>query len=281
MTHLVHYATGIDEIGTMNADCSGWTIVSIDHLLLSKFNENAEQILKKSKLSVFHGKKIQRKKRAAYVNFLMLIKEMLESGSGFASCTLLGRDWKSEFDAFCKNVIGDSFANVGIQNEKITDASWKLAAPLFTYQRLAHGNCQGGSTIIYIDRHAFFDELNSSVLQIAEVEISSHLPIISALRAYGRERFPNAPEVKPDGITICADEDSFLVQAADIIGNFATAYAFKQLGKQSNTNELKCSIFEEVFHDILDLNSFPSMLQINGEDLALDADAASFTFSIS
>ena len=57
------------------------------------------------------------------------------------ACTLLGQDWKSDFEAFCNRVIGGAFSNAGIEAEAITEASKKIAAPIFTYQRLAEGKC--------------------------------------------------------------------------------------------------------------------------------------------
>lgn len=277
---MQRFATGIDDIATMNAGCSGWTIVSIDHSLLNDFEKNAKIILKDAKITSFHGKEFKRRKSGAYVDFLKLIRSTLESGAGFASCSLLGQDWKSEFDTFCESVIGGAFADVGIEDGVITDASKKLAAPLFTYQRLAAEMCSGGSTLIQIDRHAFFDSLNSSELIFSGHSLPSQLPIVSALRAYGRKKFQNAPEIEPDNFIICADELSLLIQAADIIGNFSTACVFRHLGKESDSNKRKCIIFESVFGDILDLKNFPESIRLNGDDLALDDGAASFTFRI-
>jgi len=277
---VTKFATGIDDIATMNASCSGWAIVSIDHALLADFEKNAKQILQAAKLPSFHGKEFKRKKVDSYVQFLKLVRSTLEAGPGFVACILLGQDWKSDFEDFCNRVIGGAFSNAGMEAAAITEASKKIAAPLFTYQRLAAEQCQCGTTLIHIDRHVFYDELNSSEIQLAGGKMSSQLPIIAALRAYGRERFPNAPEVQRESIVICPDEDSFLVQAADIIGNFATAFAFRQLGKCSNSNEAKCSAFKQVFGDIQDLTSFPDGVRLNGDDLVLDSDAASFKFSI-
>ncbi len=277
---MTKFATGIDDIATMDGSCSGWTIVSIDQALLANFEETAEQILKAANLTSFHGKEFKRKKIASYVQFLELVRSTLEAGPGFVACVLLGQDWRSDFDTFCYKVIGSAFSEAGIEATAITNASKKLAAPLFTYQRLAEGKCRGGTTLIHIDRHIIYDALNSCELLLDGCKISSQLPIIAALRAYGREIFPNAPEVERESIMICPDEDSFLVQAADIIGNFATAFAFRQLGKCSKSNEAKCSAFEQVFGDILDLTRFPIEVRLNGDNLELDSSAASFTFSI-
>lgn len=277
---MPNFATGIDDIATMHAGCSGWTIVSIDQTLLTDFENAARRILQTARLSSFHGKEFKRKKIDSYVEFLKLIRSTLESGPGFVCCTLLGQDWKSDFDAFCERVIEGSFSNSRMEPGTVTEASKKLAAPLFTYQRLAAGNCRGGNTLIHIDRHVFFDGLNTSELEVSGVKMSSQLPIIAALRAYGSEQFPNAPEIDRESIFICSDEQSFLVQAADIIGNFSTAFAFRHLGKCSASNERKCSAFEKVFGDILDLKSFPDAVRLSGEDLVLDEGAASFTIII-
>lgn len=274
------FVSGIDDVGTMNAKCSGWTVVSIKHALLSEFENKAAQILKLARLKSFHGKEFRRKKSDSYTKFLKLIQSMLERGNGFMSCTLLGQDWKSEFESFCGNVVGGSFKKAGVPAGEVTEASKRIAAPLFTFQRLASDKLQGGSTLIQIDRHALIDQLGSSKVELSGAEISGELPIVAALRAYGKSQFPNAPEIERDGIAICPDEDSFLIQAADIIGNFATAFAFKRLGKNSNTNDLKCSVFEEAFRDILDLSCFPGSITLSGDDLELAEGAASFTFSI-
>lgn len=275
-----NYATGIDDIATMNGACSGWTVVSFDHASFGDFEVAAGKILEAAKLPSFHGKEFKRRKFDSYVEFLKLIRTTLESGHGFVSCTLLGQDWKSEFEKFCDNVIGGSFSSAGIDAESITEASKRIAAPLFTYQRLAAAKCQGGSTLIHIDRHALLDGLNDSAFELEGLKLSGQLPIIAALRSYGRCRFPSAPEVERESIVVCPDESSFLVQAADIIGNFSTAFAFRHLGRKSQSNDLKCSAFEQAFGDVVDLSTFPPSVVQDGDDLALAAGSASFTFSI-
>lgn len=274
------FVTGIDDIGTMNAKCSGWTVVSIEYALLNEFEDKSGEILLSSKLNSFHGKEFKRKKADSYAQFLKLIRSTLERGNGFLSCTLLGQDWKSEFEAFCERVVGGSFSEAGVPAGEVTEASKRIAAPLFTFQRLASDKLQGGSTLIQIDRHSLIDQLGSLNVKLRDVEMPGQLPIVSALRAYGKMQFPNAPEIEQNSITICPDEDSFLVQAADIIGNFSTAFAFKKLGKKSKSNDLKCSVFEGVFGDILELRQFPDSISLNGDDLELAEGTASFTFSV-
>lgn len=274
------YVTGIDDIATMSGACSGWTMASFDRALLDNFEVAAGEILQAAKLQSFHGKEFKRKKIGSYIEFLMLIRTTLEAGPGFVSCTLLDKSWKSEFQMFCESVISGSFSAAGVTSESVTEASKRIAAPLFTYQRLSAARCRGGSTLIHIDRHALIDGLNESSFEVEGEEISGQLPIIAALREYGRCKFPSAPEIEREGISIRPDESSFLIQAADIIGNFSTAFAFRHLGKKSQSNDLKCSAFEQAFGDIIDLSVFPACVIQNGDDLALAAGSASFTFSL-
>lgn len=278
---MPNYATGIDDIGTTRGTCSGWTFVSIDRSDLDAFETAAAEVLQRAKLKSFHGKDFKHRKSDSYVEFLKLVRATLESGSGFVSSTLLGQDWKTEFEAFCNNVVGGSFASAGVEAGSISEASKRIASPLFTFQRIAASNCQGGSTIVQIDRHALYDSLNSDELKIEGTKVSSQLPIIAALRAYGQRQFPNAPEIEREGIAVCPDEDSFLVQAADTIGNFSTALAFRHLGRESKSNDRKCLAFEQVFGDLIDFSDFPEGVERHGDELVLSPCSASLTFSIS
>ena len=277
---MLGYATGIDDIATTRGGCSGWTFVSIDYSSLDAFQTAAAEILQEAKLKSFHGKEFKRRKIDFYIKFLNLVRSTLESGSGFVSSTLLGQDWKTEFEGFCSNVVGGSFSSAGVEPGPISDASKRIASPLFTLQRVAESNCHGGSTVVQIDRHALYDSLSADELKIEGTMVSGHLPIVAALRAYGQLQFPNAPEIEREGITVCPDEDSFLVQAADIIGNFSMALAFRHLGRKSKSNDLKCSAFDQVFGELIDFNDFPEGVEMHGEELVLAPGSVSFTFSI-
>lgn len=278
---MIEFITGIDDIATMHASCSGWTIVTFERAALSEFDRKASQILASSGLSNFHAKDFRRNKSAYYKEFLILLRETLESNKGFICCTLLGSDWRDKFELFCNNVIRNAFTKAGINDQSIIDGSIRIAAPLFTYQRIADSKCNGGLTTIQIDRDSVLDNLINNDLLVQGQKFSSQLPIVAALRAYGRCQFPNAPEVLSDSILIVPDECSFIVQAADIIGNFSTSLVKNHLNKNpSKTNVLKCSIFCDVFGDIIDLSAIPSSVSMCGDDLELAPGAASFTFCI-
>jgi len=275
------FVTGIDDISTMSARCAGWTIVSFENAALSEFDRQASEILASSGLSTIHAKDFKRRKSDYYKQYLNLVRKTLESNQGFVCCTLLGSDWKNQFKLFCNNVIGEAFNKAGIYDQDIIEGSKRIAAPLFTYQRIAASKCNGGLSTVQIDRDSVLDKLTNTGFLVRGKKISSQLPIVAALRANGRCQFPNAPEVERESILIVPDECSYIVQAADIIGNFSTALVFKYLGKSSKSNDSKCAVFQEVFGDIIDLSTIPSSVSMCGDDLELDPGAASFTFCIS
>ena len=67
--------------------------------------------------------------------------------------------------------------------------------------------------------------------------------------AYANRLFPDAPRTAADGslVAILPSEQSYLVQAADVIGNFAFSHAMYVLGLQTKGRERKSRIFEAVF----------------------------------
>lgn len=274
------FAIGIDDIATNTGQCSGWTFFSISESHSSDFESEAKNIQMRSGLSSFHAKDFKRKKFVFYVEFLRLIKRYIESGDGFACCTLLGKDWKDEFDNFSHNVIMNSFNQVGINNQDIIDASIRLASPLFTYQRIANSIYSGGKAKIYIDRDSILDRLHAQKFYIDNKLLPNQLPVVAGLRAYGEKLFPNAPAIEVDEISIVPDESSFLIQSADVLGNFYKAIVFKHLGETSKTNDQKCDAFRSVFGDILEGLNPPEQVTRSGDDLYLPTGAASFTFQI-
>jgi hypothetical protein len=74
-----------------------------------------------------------------------------------------------------------------------------------------------------------------------------------ATDAYASKQFSNSPRLNRDGssITILSSETSFMVQASDVVGNFATAFAFADIGPTSAGRTRKARIFQSVFGDVL------------------------------
>jgi len=278
---MSNFITGIDDFGTMNAVSQGWTFVSFDEGLYVDFQTIAQDILRKSGLHSFHAKEFKRNKKCYYKDFLSLIKSTLSKGSSSVACaTLLNESWKADFRKFTDNVVEGAFRKAGITNEKLISGSKFLAQPIFTYFHIASSTIHATSTKIHIDHHALVDGFSDIDLIIKDHKILPQLPIVSALNEYRKIQFPSAPMVERNSIEILPDEQSFIVQAADMIGNFSAAMVFKVLGKTSKTNDLKAGIMNEVFGDILDISNITKMVEISGNDFVLKK-SGSFSFTIS
>lgn len=266
---MAKFVTGIDDIGTMTGISEGWTIISFDSEYFEEFNQSAGDILNRSKLLSFHAKDFRRNKKEYYQEFLELIKTTISKGeSSFLCCTLLDASWKNEFKSFCDNVIQGSFNAAQLIDNDLIEASKKIAAPLFTYLRLSSQKIDAESTSIDIDSDSILKNLAAGNL-IEGTKISNQVPIFAALKAYQQKQFPSAPLIDKGEINVLNDEKSFLIQAADVFGNFSTAKEFKKLGKTSNTNDLKCEIFDSVFGDLIDTSTLIKNIEIVGDDIKL------------
>lgn len=276
---MAKFVTGIDDIATMNGISKGWTIISFNADYFEDFNKSATDILKSSELHSFHAKDFKRKKETYYQKFLELIRTTISKGeNSFLCCTLLDALWETEFKNFCDYVIEGAFNKAQISDNDLLEASKKIAAPLFTYLRLSSKQAVADSTSIDIDSDSILKGLATGKL-IQGTKICNQVPIFAALKAYQQKQFPSAPLIEKKEINVLNDENSFLIQAADVFGNFSTAKARQALGITTKTNDLKCKIFDSVFEDLIDTSKLNQQIEIAGEDIKLK-QAGSLTLCI-
>lgn len=275
------FITGIDDFGTMSGSSQGWTFVSFDLSFYDDFKSNAQDILSESGLSSFHAKQFKRKKKEYYKKFLQLIRDTLAKGDSSMACaTLLDESWKDDFRGFTERVIRGAFEKAGVEDNELISGSQFIAAPIFTYLRVATNNIRANSSLVHIDQHAITRGFSNIDLVINGHNISPQIPIVAALNEYRKRLFPYAPKIEQDSIKIMNDEESFMIQAADMIGNFSGALVFKELGKESKSNNLKAEIMNDVFGDILDKSNILNSVELQGDDFVLK-QAGSFNFLVS
>lgn len=272
--------TGIDDIGTGTQKSEGWTYFSIPKNSEANFNKEASQILAIANISVFHGKDFKRKKARFYKQFFDLIKSTMISNDGaFIACCIQSESWKAEYLEFSKILIQKSYSNANIKCDWLISASAKLAAPLFTYMRLSESFSAVTETTVEIDKHSILNLLNNNELIINNNKISNSIPIYAVAKAYREQVFPKAPLMIKDGLSVVRDEASFVVQAADMFGNFAIAHAYKSLGKVSNTTSLKSDIFAEAFPELNNSEKVTQNLTIKNNEIHLKQNGA-FTIKL-
>lgn len=276
----VNLVTALDDYNSATARSEGWAFFSIPEPFVSEFVEKSSAILNKTKIKAFHGKKFERRFDVYYKDFLTLVRDTLSGTSeSLLAVTLMNETWKQDYSGFCARLIEGGFSGAGLGDQLLTDGSIALATPLFTYQRLASHFPPDASTSFEIDADAVTTRLVDLVPMVSGKAIDPLIPISAAYRAYRNERFPSSPLLNAAGIQIRNDEDSFLIQAADIFANFSVAYTFRKLGFTSKTIELKADIFDSCFQDILPDDDLGLQVEKINDDLVLKHDG-SWTLTI-
>jgi len=112
------------------------------------------------------------------------------------------------------------------------------------------------------------------------VNITAGTFLKSIYNGYAKKQFPKAPLLPDNGVTTMPDARSFLIQAADVIGNFTMAHTFVKLGRTSKSKEAKAVLIDDVFHNLIDASDWSSNVTLVGNDLALAPGAASIKFQM-
>lgn len=267
----MHFRVGIDEFGTATQRAEGWTLVSLADAPAAAFESEAAGLFGRG-LTRFHGKEFTRRHADRYRAFLVLLREACRAGaSGFIACSLNDETWQEEFTTFAERVMEKSFLKAGLPLADPELAMLRrVVPPLFTYLRLAARAGDGHTAAVTLDASKLTGPFNTAAVPFQGCEFT--LPLLAGMlyRAYRRQCFPSAPDVPGDEIRTCPDEQSILVQAADVVGNFSTAYLFHRLGKRSGANDLKAGVFHDVFGDCGTAAADPEpCLVAAGDDLML------------
>lgn len=277
---MIELVTGIDDFGTGTNLSQGWTFFCFEKQYLDTFNLKAKDILVRSKLNSFHGKDFRRIRSSYYKEFLFLVKNTLEeSHNSFICSTLLNPEWKGSLGDFSSNLVGTTFQIAGINEADFIEASKKIATCLMTYQRITSNCIQSDSVQIEIDADSVLKAIHETVSKVGSLQIPIQSLLYIFLNKYKTERFPTAPDISD--IRVMNDEDSFLIQGADIFGNFSLSVASKALGHTSNSINEKEQIFSEVFGNIPNKSNLITGVELVGgqNEISLKHDG-SFTLTI-
>jgi hypothetical protein len=121
---------------------------------------------------------------------------------------------------------------------------------------------------VIFDSEAATESLVKRVIESGGRRLAVEALIRTAFNVYRNLNFPTSPCLVNNGWSTERDEDSFLLQAADMFGNLSTVYAEMRLGKVSKSTERKAQLFDDVFGDLLADADF-SQVELDGHDLRL------------
>lgn len=241
---------GIDDLGTTTQISEGWAYFVIEEELLEQFSVEANGLLTGIALDTFHGKDYKRRFKDKYLEFLKLCRKYSEQSKvSLIAVVLQNQEWKNQYIPFCQRVIRNVYEQNAIKNEELILSAQFLTSPLFTLQNLTKNLSSDIPISIIIDSHKNTSTFNNLELEIGPVKIKANKLLGTMYNGYRKLQFPNSPELLNDTIKVTKDDNSYAIQAADIIGNFSLSYIQKKLGHSSQTIDDKAEIFSEVFGD--------------------------------
>lgn len=245
---------GIDDFATGSGLTSGWSYFALPQHAVPEFEKQARAILGPTGLPEFHASKHFREAPAAYEDFLRLIRETVQSVPYSLICVSSNsEDWADEISGFAERVIEQAFQQTGISDPAIIRACKACAPPLFTAPRILE---EFGDTIhlyLEVDQDDISAPFMTLTEQIQGTSFAASRLFSIALDAYIKKQFPHSPRPKRDGtsISVVDSATSFMVQASDVLGNFAMNYAFSETGPTTPGRRQKARSFENVFGAIL------------------------------
>lgn len=241
---------GIDDVATERQATAGWTFFMLPTAAVADFTSHASQLVPPGQ-SEFHAKKMNLRSEALhYERFLDLISKTIEAHPYSLACTV-GADisWKSQFAAFAQQIIGSVLGALNISDNALAKQLLKVTPPIWTLLRLVRLVGPSVSMSLEIDADSTIAALPASIVEIANVHRTGTEVLARLANAYSGKVFWTSPRLAPDGssISIIPSERSFMVQAADVVGNFALADACHTLGMPGEGRRVKSEIFRRVF----------------------------------
>src|SRR5271154_134455 len=243
-------ACGIHEFTTGKHYTSGWTYFVLPSSAVADFAERAARLLPVG-VKEFRARDFKDSEAAAFEDFLRLIRESIDHHeNALLEAVSKGSGWAKDLYESSMRLVGRGFGDAGVSDQKIVAIAQKCAPPLFTIQRALQNL---GSK----DELQFEISVNSATAPFAALQMLMHLHTVAiaptlaqAFDAHASNLFPDSPRLNPDGsgIGILATARSFLVQASEVVGNFAAAAT--EIDTNSHGPGRKAEIFEAVFGDV-------------------------------
>ncbi len=274
-------AAGLDDIATERQLTSGWSFIVLPKAEAAQFGAQA-QLLLPSGVSEFHGKALKYQDAShcqAYENFLSLLRNTAETAPAcLLACSLNDQTWHSQLTSFAGRIVASVLATLGVTDSGIVSGAADAAPALFTLLRLLKTPSATVSSID-IDQNTNTGRFASRTVVVQGRSVPATGLLSQLIDAYRVQQFPQSPEIDRSGISIVDSSTSFLVQAADALGNFSMNYLIRNLAPTSPGRTKKAQIFDKVFHDLIPGTPFGQLASLTGTALELGLkQAGALTF---
>jgi hypothetical protein len=259
----------MDDVATETQLSEGWAFVVLPTSRVSSLVQKV-RVLGDGQAAYFHGKKFVIANGSLYESFLSAIREEAEAAAvSVLAFTLMDLSYKNEFLPFLEKTVEGAITSAGIADDNLLDQVQRLFPGIATLQRMLRATGAERVLELEIDRDAATKDFNASTFAKDGQQLPAELLLRAAYRAHRRLVPSGVPDIAEPGIRIVSDTKSLLVQAADVLGNFAMSYAFMRLGRPSKKIAEKGAIFERVFGDLLVNEDISAMARLVGSDLEL------------
>lgn len=268
MTDLI---AGLDEIGTETQMSDGWTFVVLSVEGLARFKKELSPKPKQT----FHGKKFKTALEPEYRHFLTALRREAEGpDSALLAFSLLDRPFRREFVPSIRRLVAKSLGESGLAASGFSAVIEHVFPGLATLQRLTRDMGSAHELAIELDRDDVTRRFASMQTAVGLKTLTLQRVTHAAYEGYRKHLFSNSPALGTGSISVVNDAKSLPVQAADVLGNFAMAYALVALGHPSKKLSLKAVIFSDVFGDLLKGTDLPSQAYLRGNDMELKQSGA-------
>ena len=246
-------SAGIDDVATEKGLTAGWGYFVLPGQAVSSFVSDASKLVPAGR-NEFHANEMAVSETGAYQDFLGLIRNYIEAHP-YAFACVLGADvnWGGLFSQSAERITESVLRSLGVADAGTHAKVAKVNKPIWALLRLLRFNGANVSLDLNIDSDSFIAGFGSTALgvntAVGPATVSGSAVLAKFSNAYANRLFPDAPRTAADGslVAILPSEQSYLVQAADVVGNFAFAHAMYVLGLQTKGRERKSRIFEAVF----------------------------------
>jgi hypothetical protein len=225
----------------------------------------------------YHARRFEKAQRAAYEQFLQTIRYAVEQSKGPPRLhfTLNNLSWKTEFIEFVGRLVTGALGRAGVVGPAAVRQLQALFPDLVTLQRLLRDVESADEVRLEIDRDDITEHLGTWTTAVQGRIVAVEQFLAAMYRSHRTRLFPTSPAlVHKAGIAVVSDTRSIIVQAADVVGNFAMAYAMYHLGDSSRTREVKAGVFEAVFGDVITADDVIASAELRDGELALKTDGA-------
>ena len=268
---------GQDDTATENRTIDGFTFFFLPKAYHDEFVTRTAALLDRLPFGSFHGKKYKSACRDGYADFLRLAYGFIaKSPQAMFVLRVYSPEVKQNIRAFGDRVVADA-----VHQSAAADSAAGMIVPYFeplaALATVASTLAPNVVMEVKMDRDSGYAGLNSGVTTSSSGsdgdgagEVALHRLIRATYNAYAAELSADTPQLAANGIRVSRSSQSPMIQAADVMGNFAKAALQVRLGHNGRKHIEKTEILREVLGEQFDgLDNLADKLELDDQDVKL------------